>query len=230
MDKTLIENLGNYTSNYTRQFINSLDSTFESKSSMTSDLKTLLEIATQKPYRTSPILNSVSYSGIRQPLDQSPGRLMGYSRNWGHASSNTQQEVMQKILQYSSDLSTEDQAILLGIARIESGFNPDAATPSTSASGVFQIIKSTGENLGLKKEDRFNADLNIKAGVKLFKENLSLAKKRWPNLTGDERAKMLYALHHDGPSLKFGGSKIASDKLLPYLAQFRQIAELSKQG
>ena len=179
--------------------------------------------AIQQPLKKTNYPSWATYSHYGEQIDVSADRLSGYSRNWGDAPSSTQTAVMKKILEYSSDLSPEDQAILLGIARIESGFNPDAAATTTSASGVFQIIDSTGSRLGLTKANRFDTDSNIKAAVKLYKENLKILNKKFPGLTGDDKARMIYALHHDGPSLRYGGAQIADSKLIPYLDTFRQI-------
>ena len=159
------------------------------------------------------------------PIDYSPERagLAGNSRRWGDAPVGVQTAVIEAILEESSDLTPDDQATLLAIARLESGFNPDAAAGTTTASGVFQIIKKTGLTLGLPFEDRFDAYKNIEAGVALFKENIALLDRRYPGLTGDQRAVMLYALHHDGPSLKYGGEAIAVSKLVPYLENYRRL-------
>lgn len=167
---------------------------------------------------------TASYSNYRDPIDQSTSRLAGYSREYGAASSENQMKVIKMILDKSSHLSSEDQAILLGMARIESGFNPDAAAKSTSAAGVFQFINSTGRAYGLNESNRFDAESNVTAGIKLYSENLKILNRRYPNLAGDERAVMLYALHHDGPSLKYGGASIAREKLLPFIDRFRNLS------
>ena len=169
---------------------------------------------------------TVPYSNYNQSIPRDTARLGGYSRNWGDASTATQTTVMKKIVDASIDLQPEDRAILLGIARLESGFNPDAAATATSASGVFQFIKSTGYALGLTKETVFDADANIQAGIRLYRSNLKTVQNKYPNLSPNERAVKLYALHHDGPSLKSGGAEIAREKLLPYLEKFRTIASL----
>ena len=133
-------------------------------------------------------------------------KLKGESRAGGDASSFVKNEVKKELLKESSDLSLEDQAILLSIAHFESGFNPDAASPKSSASGVFQFIDSTGRAFGLDSESRFEATANIKAGIGLYKENLRLLPK---GTTGVEKMIHMYALHHDGPSLKYGGAQLA---------------------
>lgn len=179
----------------------------------------------QQPIRKTNYPSWVSYSHYGEPILRNEYRLSGYSRNWGDAPSSTQSTVMKKILEYSSDLSKQDQSILLGIARIESGFNPDAAATTTSASGVFQIIDSTAKRLGINDNNRFDTDSNIKAGIKLYKQNLQIAKQKFPTISGNDKASLLYALYHDGPSLRYGGAQIADSKLLPYLDTFYQIAQ-----
>ena len=162
----------------------------------------------------------VSYSRFNEPINKAQNELAGFGRGAGQASSATQKEVMSKIVSYADHLSEQDQALLLSIAKIESGFNPDAAATSTSASGVFQLVRKTAESLGVAKNDVFDADANIKAGIKLFEENINLVNRKYPKLSGNERAVMLYALHHDGPSLAYGGEKIAREKILPELPKF----------
>jgi soluble lytic murein transglycosylase-like protein len=187
----------------------------------------MLLSATVTNVSKKPLRQTVPYANYNRPLEL--GEARGYSRNWGDASAATQTSAMQAILAGAEGLSTEDKAILLGICRIESGFNPDAAATTTSASGLFQIIKSTGETLGLSQKNLFNMKDNIKAGVALFKEHARLVAKKYPHLAGDERAVMLYALHHDGPTLKYGGAQIGREKLVPFLNKFRAItAEASR--
>ena len=144
------------------------------------------------------------------------------SDKWGDAPEEIKSKVRDLILSNSKDLPKEDRTILLAIAKLESGFNPNAQAKTTTAAGVFQIIKSVGNNLGLPQEDRYDARKNIIAGIRLYKENLQILKKRFPNAKGNERAILLYALHHDGPSLKYGGAEIARRVLIPYLREFRK--------
>lgn len=171
----------------------------------------------------------LSGSNYYRPIDTSPGRLSGFGRGWGQANLNTQHKVMNLIVQNSLNLRSEDQAILLAIARIESGFNPDAAATTTSASGVFQIVKTTANNLGLSQEKVFDAKSNILAGIELYQENAALLNKRFPTLQGNERAVMLYAFHHDGPTLNYGGAEIARRQMLPFLDGFREVTKRTYQ-
>ena len=183
----------------------------------------LLTSAVQTNVSKRPLKKIAPYSNYDQPLNLDGG-IHGYSRNWGDASTATQTAVMKKILDYSEDLSSEDQAILLGIARIESGFNPDAAATTTSASGVFQFLASTGKGFGLSPDNTFDADANIAAGVRLFRQNQRIIDSRYPNLSAKDRAIRLYAIHHDGPGMNAGGIQIAKEKLIPNLEKFRAIA------
>ena len=167
----------------------------------------------------------VPHSNFRMPIVKETNQLAGYARGPGQASAEVQRQVMQKIAEYSSHLKIEDQALLLSIAKLESGFNPDAAAITSSASGVFQLIERTAANLGLSQSKIFNADLNIQAGIKLFDQNLALIKDKYSMLSGTDRSVILYALHHDGPSLGYGGEQIAKQRILPELSKFRLALE-----
>lgn len=144
------------------------------------------------------------------------------SARWGEAPQSVKDEAIQSIRDNSSDLSQEDQAILLATAELESGFNPNAQASTTSAAGIFQITKGTAKGLGLAEAERYNLNKNIKAGIALFKQNLRLLNKKFPDLVGDARALKLYALHHDGPGLNSGGEEIGRAQLLPRLGKYRE--------
>jgi hypothetical protein len=165
----------------------------------------------------------VSYSNFSVPINKNPKQLSGYGRGAGQASYETQREVMQAIIKHSQHHSLEDRALLLSIAKLESGFNPDAAAISSSASGVFQLIKTTASNLGVSQAEVFDADKNIQAGIKLFEENAFLVQQKYSFLRGNERAVMIYALHHDGPALNSGGAAIARERILPELPKFEAV-------
>ena len=162
-------------------------------------------------------LNSVPHSRYREPIDQSIMRLSGFSREAGGASLAVKDQVRIAILEEAQNqaLTPFDKATLLAIAEHESGFNPDAAAKESSASGIFQIIKGTAEKLGLPSNMVFDARANIRAGITLYKENLKLVNQRYPSYQGADKVAMLYALHHDGPSLKYGGWDLAQKHILP---------------
>jgi membrane-bound lytic murein transglycosylase MltF len=147
------------------------------------------------------------------------------NRNWGAAAIETKEEVAAILCNQTEQLSAEDRETALAIAYFESGFNPEAKAQTTSASGIFQIVRDTARKLGLRDSDVFDAKKNIQAGIKLFMQNLALAAKKFPKLKGDQKAAMLYALHHDGPSLQYGGYQLANDRFLPILEKVKK-AEL----
>lgn len=161
-----------------------------------------------------------TYTRYLSPIDRSPNRLFGESREWGDVKPEVSLKIKQLILKYAEKLSLEDRAILLGIVEIESGFNPDAAAKTTSAAGLFQFVRKTGSFYGLNDRNIFDAESNIIAGVKHFCDNIKSIEQKTPYLKGAERATRIYALHHDGPTLSFGGEKIAQTKLLPLIEKY----------
>lgn len=62
-----------------------------------------------------------------------------------------------------------DPNAMVKIAQIESGLNPNAKNPNSSASGVFQFINSTGRQYGLKNP--FDPLANVDAGIRLASDN-----------------------------------------------------------
>lgn len=102
-------------------------------------------------------------------------------------------------------LGIEDQAVLLAVAEIESGFNPMAKAESTSACGLFQFVKKTGELFGLSQENCMNPWLNAMAGVQHYVSNYQ--KRVQDSVTENSGAERLfrifeisYYMHHDGPA------------------------------
>ncbi len=74
-------------------------------------------------------------------------------------------------------LSGDVQTALHQLADYESGLNPIAKNPKSSATGVFQFINSTGASEGLNiskgsNDERLNAIKNVEAGVNHFVKNL----------------------------------------------------------
>lgn len=90
------------------------------------------------------------------PIDRTSGRLAGKSREWGDAPENVKEKVKAMIIQegQKQGLSKRDIAHLLAIAKVESGFNPDAAAKNTTASGIGQFIDDTGDDYGLNNQNR----------------------------------------------------------------------------
>ncbi|MFK3740898.1 LysM peptidoglycan-binding domain-containing protein [Massilia sp. TN1-12] len=160
----------------------------------------------------------VAHSAYLVPVDTRPGRLAGNSRIWGDASQEVQRKVIDAIIAAAKKdgFNIRRMAMLLAMAKIESGFNPDAAAGTTSASGLGQFIKKTGAAYGLDASNRFEVGPSISALIAYFKENENIAKK---NKDPDY---FVYKYHHDGPYSEYGGTALAKDKFAPLAAAYEK--------
>jgi len=169
-------------------------------------------------YRTSQLHSRSHYL---EPIDDTEGRLSGNSRIWGDADPEVQSQVIDMLVATSKDagLSARETAHVLAIARVESGFNPDAAAGTTSASGVGQFIDNTGKAYGLDDTNRFDADAQARALVSHFIDNRELAARR------GQGEVYIYKYHHDGPSRDYGGLGLSADKVMPLLDRYTRFVE-----
>lgn len=142
--------------------------------------------------------------------------IRGNSRKAGDASLEVQQTVVNKIIEVGGQMGMTDYEIAytLAIARYESGFNPDAAAKSSSASGVGQFINDTGSNYGITNENRWDVDIQVQALVDHTIDNFELAKKKG---YGNE---YVYALHHDGISLAKNGLSKGKEHVMPFVPKY----------
>lgn len=86
-----------------------------------------------------------------------------------------------------------DPNALIRVGEIESGLNPNAKNPNSSAGGLFQFIDSTAAQYGL--EDRFDAAQAADAAARLMRDNAaSLRRGLGREPTGGE----LYLAHQQG--------------------------------
>lgn len=173
-----------------------------------------------KIYVTSPgkaYKQFVPYSHYNQPLEATG--IRGFSRKWGDASFETQSLAIGEILSAGSRLKFSEQelAFALSVARTESGFNPDAAAGTTSASGIGQLIDKTAASLGVSGDKRFDLKENTRGFLTLLQALLKTAKGQLPAESQGRIFERAYALYHDGPSLSFGGEKLAKQKVLPQI-------------
>lgn len=166
-----------------------------------------------RAYRDAQI---VDHSHYRDPIDRSAGRFAGNSRVWGDASPETQSRVIDTLIESSrqAGLNARQTAHVLAIARVESGFNPDAAAGTTSASGLGQFVDRTGNHYGLNDSNRFDLPAQANALVAHYIDNLSIARSRGQ---GEEH---VYKYHHDGPTSDYGGLAIARAQVTPYMDQY----------
>lgn len=133
--------------------------------------------------------------------------------------------IINKIIEASSaaGLSKHDTAHVLALVNFESGFNPNAANPSSSASGLGQFIDSTGDKFGLRESTRWNIDKQINAVIEHFQENKALAEK---NNLGEAG---IYGAHHDGAAgvLKENapGLSLAEKHVIPKINDFERLID-----
>ena len=167
-------------------------------------------------YRESQV---VRWSHYDNAIDRSPGRAAGNSRIWGDATAATQAATIEALVRASqaAHLDNHQTALVLAIARTESGFNPDAAAGTTSASGLGQFVDRTGAAYGLGNANRWNVDAQATALVHHFLDNQRLAQSRHQ---GDE---YIYKYHHDGPSADYGGLAISTREVMPRAAAYEAL-------
>jgi|GEM_PF-2293258 len=118
-----------------------------------------------------------------------------------------QREAVRAVLFHArkAGLSIEDQAVVLATVDVESGFNPMARAPTSSACGLFQFIRQTGETFGLPPAKCMDPWLNAQAGIAHYIVNMERRiNSEIQSLTGAERVmrsfELSYYLHHDGPA------------------------------
>lgn len=96
-----------------------------------------------------------------------------------------------------------DREALTEVARIESGFNPSAANPNSSAAGLFQFIDGTARQYGLR--DKLDPAQSADAGARLMADNAAYLKKQ---LGRDATPGELYLAHQQGMA---GAAKLLSN-------------------
>lgn len=174
------------------------------------------------PYRESQVKD---WSHYDDDIEHSDGEPTGRSRRWGDAAPETQHRAMEAIVAAgkTAGMSDDQIALTLAIARHESGFNPDAAAGTTSASGLGQFIDKTGVKYGLNDGNRWNVKAQADALVRHTLQNMQLASARGHG--GKDLARYTYAYHHDGPSLQYGGLTIADRKVVPLVNLYQRYME-----
>jgi hypothetical protein len=111
-------------------------------------------------------------------------------------------EITQVITQAASQYGVNPQA-LMTIAQLESGFDPRAQNPNSSAGGLFQFIDNTATQYGL--QDKFDPAQSADAAARKMRDNqaaLTLSLGREPT-TGE-----LYLAHQQGAT---GASRLLTN-------------------
>lgn len=170
----------------------------------------------------SPYRKIAKHSHYATAIDRAPGRPAGNSRIAGDASNAVKLASVNAIVRASrsAGLDLDDTARVLAFARVESGFNPDAAAGTTSAAGLGQFIDGTWKGVtGLKvanSADRWNIDSQAEALVEHYSHLKAITIKRG---LSDE---YIYALHHDGAGAKdlVPGYTISIKSVEPFVDDF----------
>ncbi len=95
-----------------------------------------------------------------------------------------------------ANLINWDWRLLASVAYHESHFDSQEVSWA-GAAGLMQLMPRTAENFGLDKTTKFDAELNIEAGVQYIK-SLNLAFRRVEN--SEERVKFILAAYNSGPA------------------------------
>ena len=170
------------------------------------------------------------YSYYLLPIAKSTSGSNGNGRIWGDASADVQKKVIDTVISTSKQygLNTRETAYVLAMAYVESGFNPDAAAGTTSASGVGQFVIDTGEEYDLtytmfdKNPTHFDISCNVDALVRYYKFNRKWAEKK--GFTGRRQEEMIYVYHHDGlAGTDHGGLKISKDRIMPLVDNIEKV-------
>lgn len=171
-----------------------------------------------KGYKSS---NIKSYSYYNKPIVFKEGGLRGNSRIAGDASEEIQTRSMEAIVEQgiASGMTDREIGLTLAIARHESGFNPDAAAGTSSASGLGQFINNTGKAYGITDETRWDIGTQAKALVEHTLDNIKLANKR------NKGEEYVYKYHHDGPTKNYGGLKLGRMSVSPFINRYEKFAK-----
>jgi len=104
------------------------------------------------------------------------------------------QELIDKI-RAAAQAKGIDPEVALGIARAESGLDPNAKAKSSSASGLFQILNSTWAGNKGTPGKQFDENENIRVGTDIISKNVQSLKGF---LGRDPSPKEVYAAHYFG--------------------------------
>jgi uncharacterized protein (TIGR02594 family) len=130
--------------------------------------------------------------------------LSGNSRKGSDAPPEIQQKVIDIIVEEARKLQFDnrDLAYYIAIAKRESGFNPDAANPKSTASGIAQVNDDTGKDFGINDSNRFDARASIKAGLGYFREIKARLTKDYGSTSGIYEP-LIYFLYHYGKFIHY---------------------------
>jgi uncharacterized protein (TIGR02594 family) len=153
----------------------------------------------------------VAETHVNEPIDEKKG-LSGTSRKGGDAPPEIQQKIVDIIIEEARKrkFNNRDIAYYLAIAKRESGFNPDAANPRSTASGIAQVVDDTAKDYGITDANRFDARSSIKAGLGYFKVIKDRITRDYGSSSGLHEP-LIYFLYHYGEFIHYNNRKRAKD-------------------
>jgi hypothetical protein len=120
------------------------------------------------------------------------------------------QESVTSLIRAEAQKQGVDPELAVKIATVESGLNPQAQNPKSSAAGLFQLIDKTRKELGGDPKKKMDPLENVRLGVKLIKQNQG---QLMTSLGRAPTSHELYMAHMFGPT---GAVKlIQSDPNMP---------------
>jgi LysM repeat protein len=173
------------------------------------DIYELLQPKKGYAYKDVQIIDA---SLVNKPIPNGK-KLKGNSRIIGDVGDETYRSIVDIIISLCSrfNLDYKETAYTLLICLAESGYNPDAAAGTTSASGLAQYTRGTADAFKARSKDVLGVEIDM-SGMKVFDAtigsygvlvaflfNRGLALK-WGFKPSDEKYwQLIYMLHHDGP-------------------------------
>lgn len=148
------------------------ETTEEQKQKARADIQATLEVASktgiltpdEADRRAQLNLRDANYSRAKLIAERDPDAILNLNRG----------SVAQLITAKAQEHGVPAD-IAIGIGKIESNLNPKAKAGTSSASGVFQLIDSTGKQYGVTNP--LDANQNIDAGIRLTKDNINDLRK-----------------------------------------------------
>ncbi|MCB0318447.1 MAG: LysM peptidoglycan-binding domain-containing protein [Bdellovibrionales bacterium] len=172
-----------------RKGIPEMGSSVERREPLDAELKGLIRQIQFKKHAEG---QESSANRIGTPIDFNR-KIRGHSRAWGDASEEVRIACSRAILKAFADRPIEEQAAAVAICMHESGLNPDAATPSSTAAGLAQFISATGTELGMNDEETFCAMRHALGFRRFFVDRLL---PRCRSTSGIDKLYALYEAHH----------------------------------
>lgn len=136
-------------------------------------------------------------SHVLEPIDTTKS-LSGFGRKGAEVPPEVQQKVIDIIVAEGrkNGMNNREIAYYLAIAKRESEFNPDAATPGGSASGVAQVTNETGKIYGIDNTNRFDARKSVAAGMAYFRHLRDATIRDYGSATGKFEPLIYYRYHY----------------------------------